>query len=147
MRTFCPLSGRSFVSHAAPETKRTTWGGGNGERTGAYNRGIGEATKMKKILEEIRAYVSFTLLLLGIGGVAWGTFREGGWIHQFVGHIWSSESHDVMMTGTIVVATVALSVFFLRAGVKITGKGHPFGEAIVYAVMAYGAYIAYVWLF
>ena len=72
---------------------------------------------------------------------------DDGWVEQFFGNVMSNESHTAAMSGTIFIGTVLVSVIFLRGGLTMTGKGHPFGEAMVYGMMAYGAYTLYLWLF
>lgn len=46
---------------------------------------------MKKLIDEIWLYVSFTLVLIGIVGLTWEALRDDRWFEQLAGKIskWS----------------------------------------------------------
>lgn len=104
-----------------------------------------EGWRMKRVLEVVWAYVSFALMLVGIAGLSWNMFKQGGWLGTFVGKVWEAESHNFMAVAFIVGGTFAAAWFFLRGGLAAAGRGHPLAEAIIYAIMASGAYFTVMW--
>lgn len=100
---------------------------------------------MKRILEEIWTYISFALMVIGIGGLSWEMFKDNGLMERYLGNIWEAEAHDVLLTTMVVGGTLLLTSIFLRGGLVMKGTKHPLGEVMVYALMACGAYFAFKW--
>lgn len=98
---------------------------------------------MKKLIDEVWLYVSFTLMLIGIVGLTWEALRDDGWFEQLAGKIWDAEVREPLLATPIVGGALLLVSIFLRGGLSTTGKEHPFGTLIGYALMASGAYFAF----
>ena len=100
---------------------------------------------MKKIIDEIMAYITFTLILIGIGGLSLEIFKEGGLIERFLGVVWDAESRHPLLITPILGGALLLVSIFLRGGLT-KGKGSPLNNLLVYVLMACGAYYSYQWL-
>lgn len=98
---------------------------------------------LKKLAEEVWVYSSFTLMLIGIVGLAWSALEEGGWLEHFLGQVWEVGVREPLIATLIVGGALLLSSIFLRGGLSSSGKEHPFGKLIGYALMGSGVYFAF----
>jgi len=97
---------------------------------------------VKQILEYVNTFVSFVLILAGIGGVSYNMFKENGWLGLILGKFW-----DIQMANPIVAIPVTFAVLFLG---KLwydhnREKGHTskVPDVIIYVIMAAGLYFLY----
>jgi membrane protein insertase Oxa1/YidC/SpoIIIJ len=97
---------------------------------------------LKQIVEYVQAFVTITLLLAGIGGVAYHMFKEGGWFGTALGKIW-----DANVENPVIAIPVTIGVVFI---LKMwydhnRAKGHTskLPDVLIYIVMAAGVYFIY----
>ena len=93
---------------------------------------------MKQFFGALESLVTIVLVIAGIGGITYRTFREGGWISQGVDKIADAFSHYPLIALGL---TVAL-FFAYRAWANATasGKGRGFFDLLIYVFMAAGTY-------
>jgi hypothetical protein len=100
---------------------------------------------MKRVLADVWSYVAFALMLIGITGLSFETFRDGGWGERLLGAVWAAEIKNPLMMTPVLIGGFVLVVLFLRGGLTV-GKGHPLSDFFVYALMALGAFFLIRWL-
>ncbi|MDP2830194.1 MAG: hypothetical protein Q8O37_16515 [Sulfuricellaceae bacterium] len=101
---------------------------------------------MKRIAEEIWTYLTFALIVIGIVGLTWETFKNGGWLEQGLGIVLHRDAQEPLMATPIVVGILLLVTAFMRGGLVAPGKEHPFAGTIVYVLVASGLYFSYQWI-
>ena len=102
---------------------------------------------MKNVLQEVMAFLSFTLILIGIGGVSFEMFRENGLLERFLDIVWETEVRQPLLIIPTVGGALVLTSVVLRGGLTPgkNGKGI-LSNALIYLCMACGAYYAYQWV-
>ena len=103
---------------------------------------------MKKIIDDVMAYITFTLILIGIGGLSFDTFKVDGLLERFLGVVWEAEVRQPLLITPIVGGALFLVSFFLRGGISgaTSGKANLLNNIPVYILMACGAYYLFQWL-
>jgi ABC-type phosphate transport system permease subunit len=97
---------------------------------------------MKWTLADVWGVLAFFLMMAGIAGLSWETFRDDGWGERLLGATWQATMSKPMVMIPVLVGAVAVYVLSSRGRLAV-GKGHPFSDAIVYALMALGVYFIY----
>ena len=100
---------------------------------------------MKNLLATLWSYVSFALILIGIGGLAWHTFSEDGWAERFAGIVWEAETRNPLLMTPIIGGALFLISVFLRGGLKPSKSDVP-GNALSFLMSLVGAYFTFVWI-
>jgi hypothetical protein len=99
---------------------------------------------IKQILTYVTSFITVALVLAGIGGASYHTFKEGGWFGVILGKIW-----DVNMDHPVIAIPVTLAVLVIGKlwydHNRAKGYTSKLPNAIIYLVMAAGAY--YIWVF
>ena len=71
---------------------------------------------MKKLIQQIWAYICFAMVLVGIIGLTWNAFSEHGWIESLLGVAWDSEIRHPILIAPVVAGTILLVILFMRGG-------------------------------
>lgn len=99
---------------------------------------------MKKVLEYVSSFITVALILAGIGGASFHTFKEGGWLGTVLGKVW-----DVQMQHPVIAIPVTLAVLFIgklwHDHYRAKGYTSRLPNLIIYAIMAAGVY--FIWGF
>ncbi len=99
---------------------------------------------MKQILDYISSYVTITLVLAGIGGIAYNMFREGGWLGMAF-----SKFVDVQLENPLIAIPVTIGAVIVgkmwRDNQRAKGHTSKLPDLFVYVIMAAGAF--YLWRF
>lgn len=102
---------------------------------------------MKRFTEVVLAYLTFALIVIGIVGFTWETFRDDGWLEQGLGIVLDSGAKESLLATPMIIGILLVSLAFLRDELFSPGKSHPFfSNAIVYALVASGLYFSYQWI-
>ncbi|TAN46755.1 MAG: hypothetical protein EPN21_19585 [Methylococcaceae bacterium] len=103
---------------------------------------------MKKLINEIWRYIYFTLVFIGVTGLAWRAFGENGWIQALLGAAWDASLRTPILAIPVVGGAVLLVILFVQGGLRPgkPGKTGLLDDLLIYALMAYGVYITYQWL-
>ena len=99
---------------------------------------------MNWTLKDVWGILAFVLMMIGITGLSWEVFHEGGWGGQLLGSIWEKASTSPLLVVFALVVAGGIASF-LTSG-KMGGKGNPFSEILVYVLMALGVYFIYRWV-
>jgi hypothetical protein len=100
---------------------------------------------MKWTLADVWGLLAFFLMMVGIAGLSWEIFREGGWGGQLMGATWQATISKPMVMLPLLIGGYGMYMMSTRGRLTV-GKGHPFSDVIVYALMALGIYFIYRWL-
>jgi hypothetical protein len=97
---------------------------------------------VKQVFEYIQTFVTITLLLAGIGGLAYHMFKAGGWLSVAFGKFW-----DIQMANPVIAIPATIAIVFIG---KLwydhnRAKGHTskIPDILIYVVMAAGVYFIY----
>lgn len=100
-----------------------------------------------KLLDEIKSYVTFVLILIGIAGLSMDTFKDGGFLERAWGIVWDAEMRHPLLIIPTVAGVLLVSTMFLRGGLAPgKSKSNPLVDVPIYLFMACGAYYLYQWL-
>lgn len=100
---------------------------------------------MKKMLELLWSYVSFTLVLIGIGGIAWRLFSDNGWAERFIGVVWDAEMRSPLIVTPIILGTLFVTYKFLRRDAS-EKESRVAGTVLVWGMSLAGAYFIWEWV-
>ncbi len=99
---------------------------------------------IKQIFEYVSAFITVALILAGIGGASYHTFKEDGWFGAILGRLW-----DVHMDHPVIAIPVTLAVLFIGKMWydynRAKGYTSKVPNAIIYVVMVAGVY--FIWEF
>lgn len=100
-----------------------------------------------KIFDEIKTYVVFAFILIGIAGLSMDMFKSDGMLAHTLGVVWDAEvSHPMLIVPTIGGILLAVSIF-LRGGINAGKvKSNRLADVPTYIFMAAGAWYAFQWL-
>lgn len=91
------------------------------------------------LLTILGALLVGALVLLGIGGISYHLFRDGGWIAKGLGALWEAQYQAPIMTIILVVA----AIFVIKALYKVQIGGKRYSripDFILFAFIAVGIY-------
>lgn len=94
---------------------------------------------MKTILTTLGSFLVGGLILLGIGGIAYHLFRDGGWISQGLGALWNAQYQTPVMTIILIIAGIFVirSLYTAQIGGKRESKIPDF---VLFAFIATGIF-------
>ncbi|CAG4884313.1 conserved membrane protein of unknown function [Georgfuchsia toluolica] len=101
---------------------------------------------MRKLLEDLWSFFALTMMLVCFGGLAFHTFKTGGWASQITG--WALDAgfrHPVMAIPAGIIA-VSLAWACLSGRLVVGKKNNRFGDLLVFALVFTGIYFTYSWL-
>ena len=99
---------------------------------------------MKKQLEALWSYTAFTLIIVGVMGLSWDTFKPGGWLEQKMGALLSTGTRSPLITAPVVLALFFLIPKLFRGNLNI-GKKHSGADIFVMVMLGAGAYYVFQW--
>lgn len=85
------------------------------------------------------------LILLGIGGVAYHLFRDGGWISQGLGALWEAQYQAPVMTLVLIVAAFFV-IKALHSAQSTDKRESKLPDFILFTFIAVGIYFFGRWL-
>jgi len=93
---------------------------------------------LKQILVVLESVITVILVVVAIAGIAYHTFRDGGWFSQGVGKI----SHAFVNYPLMALAASVALFFGVRSwrAQKTRGSRTKFFDYVVYVLMAIGIY-------
>ncbi len=94
---------------------------------------------MKKIVEFLESLIVITLVLAGVGGLAFNLFRENGWLETGLGNFLNLDIQYGLMVAIMLIAAVV--VFNLwRRGRVIHSRTSIIPNLFLYGLFAAGVY-------
>lgn len=94
---------------------------------------------MSPLVSTLLAVLVGALILLGIGGIVYHLFRDGGWIAQGMDALWEAQYQAPLMTIFLIV--VALFVIRILHAAQIGGKHESkLPDLALYTFIATGIY-------
>lgn len=100
---------------------------------------------MKRLIQDLWSYCSFTLILIGLWGLSWRTFGAHGWLMHWLNIGADDHVESPILATPILLGTVLLALLFMRGGLK-TGKSSWLDDTLIYGMMLVGLYFAAQWL-
>ena len=100
---------------------------------------------MRALLTLLGSILVGGLILLGIGGVAYNLFRDGGWLSQGLGALWEAQYEAPVMTLVLIIAAIFVikTLYSAQVGNKRDSKLPDF---VLFAFIAVGIYFFGRWL-
>lgn len=97
---------------------------------------------MKQIFEYVQSVVIIALVLAGIGGLSWRTFKQEGWLGSLLDRTWDAIVDHPMVTIPVLIAIFVIGKLWHDHQVE---KGHTskLPNLFLYGVMAAGVY--FIW--
>lgn len=93
---------------------------------------------MKQLFAVIESLITVVLVLAGVAGLSYRTFREGGWLSRGVGKV-----VDAYLSYPIVAIVATVAVYFVYRSFRDRanqGRGGKMFDYVVYVLMAVGIY-------
>ena len=102
---------------------------------------------MKELFSNVQSFIVMTLVLMGLVGLSYNMFREGGWIEKAVGSAWDYTLRYPLIVAVAAVLGIVLWLWWRYD--RVTRRHKRVAPTIVlYAIMAAGAYfVGHVVLF
>ena len=94
---------------------------------------------MKQTLEYLESFVVTALIVVGLAGIAYHLFREGGWIGTFTGSFWSYTLRSPVMASVAIAGAMVLG-FIWRQNRKAERQETKAAAMVFYLMIAAGAY-------
>ncbi len=94
---------------------------------------------MKQAYEYLVSLATITLVMAGIGGVSFNTFRDRGWLESLLGRLWSFELDYPMIAIPVTVGGVLLLRAWRNHQV-VHGRISRLPAFLIYCLMGAGAY-------
>jgi hypothetical protein len=94
---------------------------------------------MKNILTTVGTVFVGSLILLGIGGIAYHLFREGGWFSQGLGVLWRAQYQAPVMTIILIAAAIFVGRALYTAQIGGT-RGSKIPDLLLYVFIATGLF-------
>jgi len=98
----------------------------------------GRAQRLKQFFALVESLITVVLVLVGVVGLSYRTFRDGGWFMQGLGKV-----ADAYISYPIIALVVTVALFFVYRSLRIRlnkGSGSKFFDYVVYAMMIAGIY-------
>lgn len=94
---------------------------------------------MSPLVSTLVAVLVGALILLGIGGIAFHLFREGGWLSQGMDALWEAQYQSPLLTIALII--VALFVIRTLHSAQLGGKRESkLPDFVLYTFIATGIY-------
>ncbi len=92
---------------------------------------------MKQVLSALESFVTIVLVLAGLAGLCFQTFRENGWLSQGFGKL-----TDTLIDFPVIALGLMVAMFFSFRSIQnaAASRGGRVFDLIVYALMAAGTY-------
>lgn len=92
---------------------------------------------MKQVLAALESFVTIILVLTGLAGISFKTFREDGWLSQGFGKV-----ANIFVDFPLVALGLMVALFFSFRSIRnaAASRGGRVFDSIVYALMATGTY-------
>lgn len=84
------------------------------------------------------------MMMIGIGGLIFNTFKEGGWGGRFANGILESNHPAVMLVAAVIV--IGLAWACLSGRLRVGNKTSPIYDLPVYALIIAGIYFTIRWI-
>lgn len=101
---------------------------------------------MRKLLEDIWSFFALAMILVCFGGLAFHTFKAGGWASQISGWALDAGFHHPVMAIPAGIVVVSLAWACLSGRLVVGKKKNSFGDLLVFAMVFAGIYFTYSWL-
>ena len=98
---------------------------------------------MKHIVEYIKAFGIFGLLLMGIGGLSYRTFKDGGWFGTALGKLWDAFSSHPLVMIPLMIALFFFGKLWHDHQVQTGQSSKLLPNIFLYCVMTAGAYFTW----
>lgn len=99
---------------------------------------------MKQALDYIISFVTIGLVLMGLGGVSYNMFREGGWLVSFVGKVWDAQLENPLIAIPVTLGVAFIGKMWYDKQVE-HGKTSRLPDVLIYVIMAAGVF--FLWRF
>ena len=99
---------------------------------------------MKQIVDYVVSFLTISLVLVGIGGVFYNMFRDGGWVSSVFGKFIDLQMENPVVAIPVTIAVVVIGKMWRDRQVE-HGKTSKMPDIFVYVIMAAGLF--YVWRF
>ena len=93
---------------------------------------------MKQFLSVVESLVTVALVLAGVAGICYRSFREDGWISQGLGKV-----ADAYLRYPLIAVAATIGLFFAYRAWQVQanqGRGGKIFDYLVYVLMAAGIY-------
>lgn len=100
---------------------------------------------MRKVFETLWSFFAMALMIVGVGGLLFHTFRDDGWLEHFGGIVWDWEVRNPLMATPIIIAALWLGWLAL-GGRLVVGRSNKGADLLVFALVFIGIYFVYEWL-
>lgn len=94
--------------------------------------------RLKQFFALVESLITVILVLIGVIGLSYRTFRDGGWFMQALGKV-----ADAYISYPIVALVVTIALFFVYRSLRVRldkGSGNKVFDYVVYVMMAAGIY-------
>jgi hypothetical protein len=101
---------------------------------------------VKQFLEYAESFAVIILVLFGITGFSYHSFRDDGWIEAAVGNLWDVSVQYPLIALPVIVAAIYLGKLWNQSRIA-HGRTSKLPDLFIYALMASGAVfiVRYFW--
>ena len=97
---------------------------------------------MKQVLEYVQSFVTISLILAGLGGIAYNMFREGGWLGSALGKVWDVNLEHPVIAIPLTIGLIVIGKLWISHA-RAKGHASKMPDVLVYVIMAAGVY--FIW--
>ncbi|MBM3359258.1 MAG: hypothetical protein FJY54_16220 [Betaproteobacteria bacterium] len=94
---------------------------------------------MKQVVDYIQSFIVVGLVLFGIAGLSYHSFRDEGWIESALGDIWELHVQYPLIAVPVTVGACILAKMWHEQRLS-SGRLSKLPDIFIYALMAAGAY-------
>ena len=94
---------------------------------------------MKQALDYITSFVTIGLVLIGLGGVSYNMFREGGWLGSILGKVWDAQLENPLIAIPVTLGIAFVGKLWYERQVE-HGKTSRLPDVLIYVIMAAGVF-------
>jgi len=99
---------------------------------------------VKQFLEYAESFAVIVLVLFGITGFSYHSFRDNGWIEAAVGNLWDVSVQYPLIALPVIVAAIYLGKLWNQSRIA-HGRTSKLPDLFIYALMASGAVFIVRW--
>jgi len=99
---------------------------------------------VKQFLEYAESFAVIVLVLFGITGFSYHSFRDNGWIEAAVGNLWDVSVQYPLIALPVIVAAIYLGKLWNQSRIA-HGRTSKLPDLFIYALMASGAVFIIRW--